>query len=69
MPSKGVKSTEFWITIMSFIGMFANGTSIFNVPWDIYIGFLAANGLYIVGRTGEKMSAHNAKRKETSNAT
>ena len=57
MPSKGIKSTEFWMTAMTFLGMFLNGTTFVEVPWDIYIGFMVANGLYVGARTTEKVVA------------
>ena len=58
--SQGVRSTEFWMTAMTFAGMFLNGTSYVDVPWDIYIGFMVANGLYVGARTAEKVAAIKA---------
>lgn len=64
MPSKGVKSTEFWVLVLTGILMVANGTSWVEVPWDQFTVWMAANGLYIGARTTEKSIAHKS-RKET----
>lgn len=65
MPSKGVKTTEFWILVATGLVMILNGTSWVSIPWDQFTIWMAANGLYIGARTTEKTVAHRAKPKET----
>ena len=57
MPSTGVKTTEFWMTVLSGVILLANGTSFVDIPWDQFVIWMAANGLYIAGRTTEKVTA------------
>ena len=58
MPSKGVNSTEFWLTLLSAAMLVANGTSFIEIPWDIFIGWLSVNGVYTGARTVEKVAVH-----------
>jgi hypothetical protein len=57
MPSKGIKSTEFWMFVATGIMLVANGTSFVNIPWDQIVVWMAANGLYAGLRTTEKVVA------------
>ena len=57
MPTKGVKSTEFWMFVATGILLVINGTSLVNVPWDQFTIWMAANGLYVAARTTEKVVA------------
>ena len=61
MPSTGVKSTEFWMTVLSGVIMLANGTSLIEIPWDQFVIWMTANGLYIAARTTEKVVALKSK--------
>lgn len=61
MPSKGVRTTEFWVLVLTGILMVVNGTSLVNVPWDQFTVWMAANGLYIGARTTEKTIAHRSR--------
>lgn len=68
MPSKGVKTTEFWMFVATGLVLILNGTSYVNIPWDQYTVWMAANGLYVAGRTAEKVAAKRADKKEPSHA-
>jgi len=58
MPSKGFKSTEFWLFALTGAFMLVNGTSLVAVPWDQFTIWMAATGLYGGLRTIEKVTAH-----------
>ena len=60
-PSKGVKSTEFWMFVATGIFMLANGTSYVSVPWDQFTIWMGATGLYAGLRTAEKVVTTRAK--------
>ena len=66
MPSKGLKSTEFWMSVLSGVVMVANGTDYINIPWDNFMVWLGANGFYVGARTVEKVAGH--KRNGTGNS-
>lgn len=61
-PSTGARTTEFWMTAVSGLIMLANGTSLIYIPWDQFVIWMAANGLYVGARTTEKVSAIRANR-------
>ena len=63
MPSKGLKSTEFWMTVFSGLIMLANGTSLIDIPQEQFVIWMAANGLYVGARTIEKVTAHKTTAK------
>jgi len=56
-PSKGLRTTEFWMFAATGIVMIANGTSFVNVPWDQFTIWMGAFGLYTAARTTEKAIA------------
>lgn len=58
MPSTGRKTTEFWMFLFSGVVLLANGTSIINVPWDQFVVWMTAWGVYTGARTWEKVTAH-----------
>ena len=42
MPSKGVKTTEFWMMVATGVLMVINGTTYVEIPWDQFTIWMAA---------------------------
>lgn len=55
--SVGIKTTEFWMFALTGLAMLANGTSLFEVPWDQFTVWMGATGFYTGMRTIEKTAA------------
>ncbi len=53
-PSKGFRTTEFWMFACTGIVMLVNGTPVFDVPPEQMMAWMAMTGLYGGLRTAEK---------------
>ena len=54
-PSKGIKTTEFYLMVLAYLLMVVNGTSHVDIPWDQVTMLLVATGVYTGARTTEKV--------------
>lgn len=63
-PSKGVKTTEFWMFAATGIFLLINGTSLVNVDQDLVMAWMSMTGLYGGLRTVEKTLARRAAKTE-----
>ena len=62
-PSMGKNSTEFWLTVFTGFVMLANGTELLNIPWDQFVIWMGANGIYTGARTLNKLAVVKANGK------
>lgn len=59
-PSKGRKTTEFWMFAATGVFLLLNGTTFVNVEQDLVLAWMSMTGLYGGLRTIEKTVARRA---------
>lgn len=53
-PSRGLKTTEFWMFALTGVALILNGTPMIEVPQEQMMAWFAMTGLYGGLRTAEK---------------